>query len=344
MPARRAVLATLVATEGGSPRPAGSRMWVDEHGGIVGSVTIGGCVDARVIEAAGRALETGDPSLLSMALGDEDAWAIGLTCAGTIEVLVEPVDGAAPGDPVASALALAGAEVRAGRAAVVVGRLSGPARRLVVTATDHHGSLGDTATDDAAIAVARELLADGASGVRTVNDERLYLERHAPPLSLVVFGATHVAVPLVALARVLGLRTIVVDGRTRYATRERFPGADDVLVGMPSELADRLALGAQSLVVLLAHDAKYDVPVLQSVLAGDAAYIGVLGGRRRARALMDLLAADGATPTQLARIRMPVGLDIGARSAEEIALSVLAEALAVVRGRPGGALRDRSAS
>lgn len=343
VPPRRAAMATLVATEGGSPRPAGSRMWVDEQGGLVGAVTIGGCVDARVIEAAGRTLATGEPALLAMALGDEDAWAIGLTCAGTVEVLVEPVDGGDPGDPVARALAAAAVEVRAGRVAVVVGRLAGPAQRLVVTGAGATGTLGSAALDAAAGAVARGLLADGDSGVRVVEGERLYFERHAPPWSLVVFGATHVAVPLVAMAGVLGLRTTVADGRTRYASRDRFPGADEILVGMPSELADRLAQGPQALVVLLAHDAKYDVPVLQSVLAGEAPYIGVLGGRRRARALMGLLADGGATPAQLARIRMPIGLDLGARSAGEIALSILAEAVAVVRGRPGGSLRERTA-
>ena len=120
-------MATLVATEGSSPRSTGSRMWVDEAGRIVGSVTIGGCVDARVIEASTRALENGEPALLTMALGDEDAWAIGMTCAGTIEVLVEPVD---PADPVARALGVASDEVDAGRTAVIVAPLSGAPSRL----------------------------------------------------------------------------------------------------------------------------------------------------------------------------------------------------------------------
>jgi len=340
-------MATLVSAEGSSPRDAGSRMWVDESGAIVGSVTIGGCVDARVIEASSRALADGVPALLSMELGDEDAWTLGMTCAGTIEVLVEPVDGSRVDDPVGLTLREARSAVERGRVAVVVAPLSGVPRRLLVTDDgQERGSLGDGDLDVAAAIEARRLLAAGASGVHPVaaggQSHRLYFERHAPPLTLVVFGATHVAVPLVALAGVLGLRTAVVDGRARFATRERFPGADDLLVGMPSELAARMALGRESLVVLLAHDSKYDLPVLRAVLASDAAYVGVLGSRRRGRALLEYLAQEGVPADQLARVRVPVGLDIGARSAEEIALSVLAEALAVHRGRSGGSLRDRS--
>jgi xanthine dehydrogenase accessory factor len=332
-------MATLVATEGSSPRATGSRMWVDEEGHIVGSVTIGGCVDARVIEASTRALEDNAPALLSMALGDEDAWAIGMTCAGTIEVLVEPVD---PEGDVARALGSARREVEAGRAAVVVAALSGDPRRLVVTGAGSSGTLGDTTVDAAAVQEASTILAGGVSGVREVGGARLYFERHAPPLTLIVFGATHVAMPLVSMGRVMGLHTVVVDGRDRFATRERFPDADELLVGMPSELAERMPLGRESLVVLLSHDYKYDLPVLRAVLESDAAYVGVLGSRRRGRSLLDFLAGEGVPAEALARVRIPVGLDIGGTTPEEIALSILAEAVAVHHGRAGGPMRDRS--
>jgi xanthine dehydrogenase accessory factor len=348
-PKGRAAMATLVATEGSAPRATGSRMWVDEAGRIVGSVTIGGCVDARVIEASTKALEDDAPALLSMALGDEDAWAIGMTCAGTIEVLIEPVDPARLTDPVSSALGVARTEVEKGRTVVVVAALSGAPRRLVVTEDGAaQGTLGDGALDEAAAREAATALADGASGVREVEAagvrHRLYFERHAPPLTLVVFGATHVAMPLVSLGAVLGLRTVVVDGRDRFATRERFPDASEIMVGMPSELAERMPLGRQSLVVLLSHDYKYDLPVLRAVLASEAAYVGVLGSRRRGRALLDFLAGEGVPPEQLARVRIPVGLDIGGTTPGEIALSVLAEAVAVHHGRSGGPMRDRAPS
>jgi xanthine dehydrogenase accessory factor len=321
-------------------------MWVDGGGRILGSVTIGGCVDARVIEESGRVIERGTPSLLEMSLGDEDAWALGMTCGGTVEVLVEPVDGDRSGDPVAEALATASAEVEAGRRAVIVVPLDGSRDRLVVReGGDATGTLGSAALDTAAGDAARGILAGGSSGPLVVDAagraHRLYFERHAPPLTVVVFGATHVAMPLVAMARVLGLRTVVVDGRERFATRERFPDADEVIVGMPSEIAGQLSLGAMSLVVLLSHDYKYDLPVLRAVLESDAAYVGLLGSARRGRALLEFLSEQGVPPDQLARVRVPVGLDIGAGTAEEIALSVLAEALAVQRGRAGGPMRDR---
>src|SRR6187397_705468 len=162
LPKGRAAMATLVATEGSSPRSTGSRMWVDEAGRVVGSVTIGGCVDARVIEASTRALEDGEPALLTVALGDEDAWAIGMTCAGTIEVLIEPVD---PADTVAQALGVASDEVAAGRTAVIVATLSGAPSRLVVKeGGGTQGTLGNGVLDAAAAAEAAALMTDGTSG------------------------------------------------------------------------------------------------------------------------------------------------------------------------------------
>lgn len=348
LPDRRAAVATLVATEGSSPRDSGSRMWVDDRGSIVGSVTIGGCVDARVIEESARVLKSQLPLLVSMALGDEDAWALGMTCAGTVEVLIEPYDPSDAGDPVRQALQRAAAEVAAGRRVVVVAPLDGSRGRLVIFEGGlYTGTLGNEAVDRAAAREGAGRLADpdarsGTAAVRLADTKvRLYFELHAPPVTLVVFGATHVAIPLVELARTLGMRTIVVDGRERFATRERFPTADELIVGMPSEIADRLPLGPGTLVVLLSHDYKYDLPVLRAVLASDAAYVGCLGSTRRGKAMLAFLAEEGVPADRLARVRIPIGLDIGARSPAEIALSALAEAIAASRNRLGGALRDR---
>jgi xanthine dehydrogenase accessory factor len=346
-PSTRATVATLVATHGTSPKAPGAKMWVGEDGRILGSVTIGGCVDARVIEESARVLASGEPALLEMALGDEDAWALGMTCGGTVELLLEPVDPTTLADPVANALQLANGAVAAGRRAVIVAALGKDSRRLVVDDRGGVlGSLGAVAVDAAAIHEAEHVLTRGISGVRMVTvsgqAHRLYFEVYAPPLTLVIFGATHVAMPLVELSLPLGIKSIVVDGRDRFANRERFPLASEIRVGMPSEIAESMALGPSSLVAVLAHDYKYDLPVLRAVLATDAAYIGLLGSRARGRALLQYLADEGVTPEQLQRVRVPVGLDIGAQSAAEIALSVLAEALAVIRGRAGGPMRDRA--
>ncbi len=348
LPDRPATVATLISTEGTTPKDAGAKMWVDADGSIVGSVTIGGCVDARVIEESSRVLSEGKSSVLSMSLGDEDAWALGMTCGGTIEVLLEPVRGGESNDPVASALAIAKTEMAAGRRAVIVTPLDGSSRRLVLLGdglSQRIGSLGSRSLDEAAVVAARCWSDEGKSGTTVVPadsvEHRLYFELHAPPETLVVFGGTHVAMPLVEIARIVGLRTVVVDGRELFATRERFPTADELIVGMPSEIAERLPLGSQTLVVLLSHDYKYDLPVLKAVLASDAAYVGCLGSARRGKAMLDFLEQEGVSRDALARVRIPVGLDIGARSASEIALSVMAEALAVLRGKPGGAMRDR---
>lgn len=346
LPSGPATVATLIATEGTSPKEAGAKMWVDADGRIVGAVTIGGCVDARVIEESARVLAEGQPTLLQMSLGDEDAWALGMTCGGSIEVLIEPVNAAEAGDPIARALRAARDEVEAGRRVVIVAPLDGRSDRLVVFERGQRaGTLGDPALDAAAMAASATYFASGRSGTSAIaapaGPARHYFEVHAPPLTLVVFGATHVAMPLVEMARVLGLRTVVVDGRERFATAERFPTADERIVGMPSEIAQRLPLGPRSLVVLLSHDYKYDLPVLRAVLASDAVYVGCLGSAKRGAAMLEFLAAEGVPAEALARVRIPVGLDIGARSASEIALSVLAEALAVERGRRGGAMRDR---
>lgn len=347
LPKGPAAVATLISTEGTSPKDAGAKMWVDASGAIVGAVTIGGCVDARVIEESARVLAEGRPAVMQMSLGDEDAWALGMTCGGSIEVLIEPVDPTAASDPVARAMRIAHDEIDGGRRVVIVAPLDGRGDRLVVFERGQRaGTLGDPGLDAAAMAAAARYFAGGRSGTEVVTaggvKGRLYFELHAPPATLVVFGATHVAMPLVEMGRVLGLRTVVVDGRERFATRERFPAVDELIVGMPSEIAERLSLGPQSLVVLLSHDYKYDLPVLRAVLASEAGYVGCLGSARRGRAMLDFLAEQGVAAEQLARVRIPVGLDIGARSASEIAVSVLAEALAVTRGRPGGAMRDRA--
>ncbi|MCC6931611.1 MAG: XdhC family protein [Gemmatimonadaceae bacterium] len=347
IPTGPAAVATLIATEGTSPKEAGAKMWVDASGAIVGAVTIGGCVDARVIEESARVLAEGKPTVLRMSLGDEDAWALGMTCGGSIEVLIEPVNGDASDDSISRAMRVARDEVEAGRRVVIATPLDGSADRLVVFERGQRaGTLGDPALDAAAMGASVEYFTRGRSGTSDVTlpsgTARLYFELHAPPGTLVVFGATHVAMPLVEMARVLGLRTVVVDGRERFATRERFPTADELIVGMPSEIAARLPLGRHSFVVLLSHDYKYDLPVLRAVLESDAAYVGCLGSVRRGKAMLDFLAEQGVPQLQLSRVRIPVGLDIGARSAAEIALSALAEALAVERGRGGGAMRDRA--
>jgi xanthine dehydrogenase accessory factor len=337
----RAALATLVSTHGTTPRKEGAKMWVGEDGRILGSVTIGGCVDAEVMAEAEGVLQGSRPKLLSLDLGDEDAWEIGLTCGGTVEVFVEPV---ALGESRASGGALALYEtvrqhVAAGGSAAILTRMDAPgggAKLLLLDDGRREGSLGDPALDAAAPAAAQPALAAGVSRTVSLGPEgaaQVFVEVHAPPATLLVVGGSHVAMPLVTLAKSLGYRTVVVDGRPRFATRARFPDVDELLVGIPSELVRRIPLRPTTALVLVAHDYKYDLPVLRHALAGDVGYIGMLGSRRRGDAILRMLREEGVPEASLARIRVPIGLDLGAKTAPEIALAILAE---IVAARYGG--------
>ncbi|HEY7894072.1 MAG TPA: XdhC family protein [Gemmatimonadaceae bacterium] len=350
---RRVAMATLVSTKGTTPRKEGAKMWVGEDGRIRGSVTIGGCVDAQVLAESDAVLRSATPTLLSLSLGDEDAWDLGLTCGGTVDVLIEPVQLDDDADPVVHAYRVIRAEAEAGRRAVAVVPLgkagATPARRLVVREDGSTaGTLGDPSLDAAATTHALEAIAHSASRTMDIDAAgrraTLFFELHGPATTIVIFGAGQVAMPLARFAKGLGWKTVLVDARDRYATRDRFPDADEIHIGTLGEIAAQMRYDASTIVVLVAHDYKFELPVLRAVLAQHPAYIGLLGSRRRGRALLDFLAADGFDAESLGRIHVPVGLDIGARTAPEIALAALAEAIAVRNGRPGTALRARGAA
>jgi xanthine dehydrogenase accessory factor len=337
----KVAVATLVNTRGTTPRKEGAKMVVGEQGDILGSVTIGGCVDAQVLEESADVLATMRPRLLELNLGDEEAWEIGLTCGGTIEVFVEPLAVGRDDENTALYERVRAHAARGGRG-VVVTRLEGPPGKLVVLDTgETAGSLGDRFLDDRFTAEARQVLAEGVSRTVFLENVRAFVEVFAPPALLLIVGGSHVAMPLTALAKILGYRSVVVDGRPRFATRERFPEADEVRVGIPSELVREYPLIPSAALVLVAHDYKYDLPVLRHALATDVGYIGMLGSRRRGEAILKLLREDGVDATALARVRVPIGLDLGARSAPEIALAVLAEIQAVRGGGSGVPLSAR---
>jgi xanthine dehydrogenase accessory factor len=303
---KRAAMATLVRTSGSTPRKDGTKMFVGEGGSIFGSVTIGGCVDARVIEASHEVIESSKPRLLQMQLGDEEAWEIGLTCGGAVDVFVEPV------------------------AADVI-RIYDEARREL----DAGRTVSIATTVRGENAGTRTLLREQAK-----SSDNIYVEVMRPGATLVIFGASAVAMPLVTFAKTLGFKTIIVDGRDKFASRERFPDADEIRIGIASEIAQQMSLGPTTPLVLVAHDYKIDVPVLKRALATDAPYIGLLGSRRRGAAILQMLRDDGLSDAQLARIRNPIGLDLGGETAADIALSIVAEVVAAIHGKTGKPLRD----
>jgi len=340
----RVAVATLVNTRGTTPRKEGAKMVVGEGGRVLGSVTIGGCVDAQVIEQSADVLGENAPRLLELDLGDEEAWEIGLTCGGTIEVFLEPVSLDRPGDRTLVFSEKARAHSEAGGRAVIMTRLDGEAHGAKLLLTDAgatEGSLGSAFLDRRFADEAQEAMRAGKSRTLFLEGVRVFAEVFAPPTILAMVGASHVAMPLVTMARTLGFRTIVIDGRPRFATRERFPDVDDLRIGIPSELVREVPLIATTALVLVAHDYKYDVPVLRHALDTPVGYIGLLGSSRRGAAILNLLREDGAAEESLTRVRVPIGLDLGAQSAAEIALSIMAEVLLVQRGASGMPISEK---
>jgi xanthine dehydrogenase accessory factor len=331
---RRATMATLVRTAGTTPRKEGTKMFVGNDGNIFGSVTIGGCVDARVIEQSNEVLSSSAPRLINLQLGDEEAWEIGLTCGGAVDVLVEPLN-----QDVMKLYETAQAEWKAGRAVGIATVISGEGVGARVMMLEDGTNL-ECGGHAAALDKLDKRAAAWPPHSRTIGD--VYIEVLRPPSTLIIFGASAVAIPLVTFAKTLGFRTIVVDGRARFASRERFPDADDIRVGIVSEIAGQMQFGPTTPIVLVAHDYKIDVPVLEKALASDAPYIGLLGSRRRGATILQMLRDAGVAPTQLARVRTPIGLDLGGETAADIALSIVSEVIAITHGRSGSPLSAKS--
>lgn len=347
-----AALATVVATEGTAPRKEGSKLLVIGGQTLKGSVTIGGCVDAQMIEAAGEVVRSGVPQLLRLELGEEDAWEIGLTCAGVLRIWVEPVRI----EPDISARLGKLLEQGAPFAVLTIIRSSLPSvtfftKAVLTSAGTLHGSLGNTQLDTAVLRAAAELLSRGISRtlaldgafkpveVRENAAVEVFIDVVGDNPELFLFGAGQVALPVARLASEVGFRVHVIDTRPLFATRARFPTASEVVVGFPGEIARQCHFTPFSYALLLAHAAKHDVPVLEVLLRSDIRYIGVLGSARRAAALTKRLHEVGFTERDIARLHIPVGLDIGAETAEQLAVAVVGELLMVRSGRTGKSMR-----
>jgi len=329
---KRAALGTVVKVWGSAPRQSGSKLVVSSAGDISGSVS-NGCVEGAVIEEAREVMQSGTPRLLHFGVTNEEAWAVGLTCGGEIEVLVEPVvDDEAWQQLVRSIEA---------EEPVVTARFLGKSdgvRQLVVRPDGSTaGSLGSEHMDAAATSRGQELLADMTS-VRTVveaggESADLFFDVTAPQPRLVLIGAGHVAIPLVAMANAMGFHTIVVDPRTAFAAPERFRHADELIPEWPQEALARVPITRNTCVAVLSHDLKLDVPALEIVLRSPARYVGALGSKRTHAKRIAALEEKGLSDGEIARIHAPIGLDLGGRKPEEIALSILAQIVADGHGK-----------
>lgn len=330
---RRFAMATVIAVTGSAPRPPGTVLAVDTEGAAIGGVS-GGCVEGAVYQLCQEVLASGIGVRRSYGYSDAEALAVGLTCGGTVEVFVSEVD---PDDP---ALAATLSAVEAGTAVawarIADGRDQG--RGIAVTSHGVHGTTGDPALDTALRAPARAALSSGGFRELHLADRRVVIDSHRPPPRLLVFGAVDFAAAVARAGKFLGHHVTVCDARPVFATRARFPEADEVIVDWPHRFLDTVELDESAAICVLTHDAKFDVPLLLRALRLPVGYIGAMGSARTHHDRLARLAAAGATETELARLHSPIGLDLGGHTPEETALSILAEIVAVRHGASAGFL------
>jgi xanthine dehydrogenase accessory factor len=335
-------LATVVRTFSSAPREPGAAMAVSADGEVVGSVS-GGCVEGAVYELANEVSAAGRPVLQRYGISDDDAFAVGLTCGGIIDIFVEPVS-----RDRFSQLAEIAEAVRAGTPLAVATVIEGPgeigARRVIWEGVGASGTLGagerlDAAVDDDA----RGMLAQGLTGVRRYGPDgqrrrdelAIFVQSFAPPPRMLVFGAIDFAAAVARAGNFLGYRVTVCDARPVFATRSRFPDAEEVITDWPHRYLAGTSTDERTVICVLTHDPKFDVPLLEVALRRPAAYIGAMGSRRTHEDRLARLREAGLTDAELSRLRSPIGLDLGARTPEETAIAIAAELIQLRWGGSG---------
>jgi xanthine dehydrogenase accessory factor len=330
----------VIGLDGSGPRDPGAAMAVNEDGEVAGSVS-GGCVEGAVVTEALDVLATGAPRRATFGYSDDEAFAVGLTCGGTIHLFVEPLP-----DAIAAAVS---EQMPVVVASVVEGPHTG-AHLVVWPEQEPTGTLGNADLDRVVARDAIAALASGTSGMRHYgacgearqDEVTVFIEAFGPPPRMLIFGAVDFTGALARTAKVLGYHVTVCDARAVFATKARFPVADEVVVDWPDRLLTAVGpeLGPRDAVCVLTHDHKFDVPAIRAALATGAGYIGAMGSRRTHAERLERLRAEGVTDDQLARLMAPIGLDIGARTPEETAVAVCAEIIALRTGRPARHLKE----
>ena len=339
-----AALATIVGVERKAPRPAGAAMAVAARGEIAGSLS-GGCVEAAVVDAAGAVIEGARPRLVTFGITDEQGFGIGLPCGGVLHVFLERLSPDAPID--AEVVRALDVVVREGRAAALVtvvgdaGNIA-PGTKILVpedAAPASIGSVGAATLDAALAAAARESLARGASERREVAGLDVFVRSFSPPPVLYVIGAVFPAPEVCQAGKLLGFRVVVCDPRSPFATLERLPFADEVVREWPDAHLRGRSLSRRDAVCVLSHDVKFDVPALRVALASQVGYVGAMGSRKNHERRIAMLREENVPEAQLQRLFSPIGLEIGAKTPGEIAVSIAAE-LVAWRHRAGAARKE----
>ena len=331
-------MATVVRTWRSAPRPAGASMLVTASGEAVGSVS-GGCVEGALYELGSEVRDSGEPTWETYGISDDDAFAVGLTCGGILEVFVEKVD--AESWPELPAIAASVAVDEPVAVATVVRGPRSVGRHLVVREIGVEGSLGSTRLDDTVGADVLGLLESGTTGFlhygpdgeRLGTELEVFVASFAPAPRMYIFGAIDFSAALCRAGKLLGFHVTVVDAREVFATRKRFPDADEVVVDWPHRWLSSAPVDARTVICVLTHDPKFDVPALKVAVGTKAAYIGAMGSRRTHDDRVVRLKDAELTDDEIARIHSPIGLDLGARTPEETAISIAAE---IVQSRWGG--------
>ena len=331
----RVALATVVDTKKSAPQPPGTKMAVNDAGKLMGAVS-GGCVEGQVVQVGEGILDGAGPQLLHYGIADEDAWDVGLPCGGEISIWVEEYRRSGL-DGTFARLGRDGA--RAALATVLEGSEGVGSKLLVREDESIEGSLGDEDLDAAAIEICLEAMWSEASGLHEIDGANVFVDTVAPPPRLIIFGAVDFAAQLTVAAKMVGWRAFVVDPRKRFATVDRFPEAERVIAAWPDQAIPELGgIDRATSIAVLTHDPKLDDAVLKIALRSEAPYVGAMGSRRAQEKRRTRLLEAGITDRELERLSAPIGLDIGALSASETALSILGEIIAVRRGREGGRL------
>lgn len=328
-------LATVVKTSGSTPRPLGAKMIVNSRGEFAGSVS-GGCVEGAVIEEAMRVIKTGKPRLVKYGIADETAWDVGLSCGGMIEVWLEVLKLNA--DDWWNILTRIIQADELGAVATIVNGANIGAKIIVYPDGRASGDLGDATLQTQIVREAIRVMGLESPQYCVYGETEMFIDVFAPKPKLIIFGGVHTAIPLTQFAQALGFHVTIVDGRARFATRERFPTADRIIVEWPQEALAQIKIDSSTYIAILTHDPKFDLPALQALSRTNPRYIGSMGSRETRAQHFAELRAMGVSEEFLARVHGPIGLDIGARTPEEVALAILAEIVAVRYGRSGGLL------
>ncbi|MBM3130415.1 MAG: XdhC family protein [Chloroflexi bacterium] len=336
-------LATVVKTGGATPRPIGAKMIVNARGEFAGSVS-GGCVEGAVIEEAQRVIKTGKPKLLKYGIANETAWEVGLSCGGMIEVWLE-VQGSkfkvGAEDWLDTITRAIESDELCATATIVNGANVGA--KMIVYADDRaSGDLGDAALNTDVARDAQNAMQRESPENRVYGDAEIFIDVFAPKPNLVIIGGVHTAIPLTQFAQALGFHVTIVDGRARFASRERFPTADEIIVEWPQDALARIKIDASTYIAILTHDPKFDLPALAALSQmTPPRYIGAMGSRATRAQHFAQLRAQGVPEEFLSRVHGPIGLNLGARTPEEIALAIIAEMVAVRHGTQGGKMKDK---